>query len=113
VDRQIGVVKVPRDRYVARESGSESGTLTTRVLMFEGQKLTLNVVTVDGEISVQVTTPDGQPVPGFAFNDCQPISEDSLAVPVKWKEPLSKLAGKPIRLQISMRNAQLYALGIE
>jgi hypothetical protein len=113
LDRQFGLVKVRRDRYVAREAGDEPGTLTTRVVTLDGERLTLNADAPSGEIRVQVTTPDGTPIPGFAFDHCRPIREDSLDAAVEWTQPLSILQGRPVRLQIEIRNARLYALGIQ
>jgi hypothetical protein len=33
------------------------------------------------------------PLPGFAFDDCAPISEAALDAPVRWTQPLSRLKG--------------------
>jgi hypothetical protein len=52
----------------------------------------------------------GKPLTGFAFADCLPIGEDALAAPVAWKRPMSELRGKTVCLQISLRDARLYAL---
>jgi hypothetical protein len=35
---------------------------------------------------------------------------DELAAVVEWKMPLSELRGKPVRLEISLKNANLFAL---
>jgi hypothetical protein len=109
VDRQIGLVKMPRDRYVAREAGKQPGTLTTHPLAFDAQELLLNVAAKNGELRVQLTNPQGDPIPGFQFQDCQPITADAIAVPVKWSRPLSELRGRPVRLEYSLRDAKLFA----
>jgi hypothetical protein len=113
LDRQFGLVKVRRDRYVAREAGDEPGTLTTRVLTLDGKQLTLNAEASAGEIRVQVTTPEGDPIPGFAFDDCRSITGDSLDAAVTWTEPVSKLHQRAVRLEFAIRNARLYALGVQ
>jgi hypothetical protein len=97
VDRQFGVVKIPRDRFVAREAGEQAGTLTTRPFTLDAQSLTLNVAARDGEVRVQVTTMEGEPIPGFRF---QPQS-------------LATLRGRPIRLEFSLRSAQLFAFELQ
>jgi hypothetical protein len=113
VDRQIGVVKMKRDRFVAREAGEKAGTLTTRTVTLDGDALTLNVAAAGGEVRVAATTPAGEPIPGYGLADCAPIGGDALAAAVKWKEPLSKLRGKPVRLVFSLRSASLFALQVE
>lgn len=112
VDRQIGLVKMKRDRFVARQAGKVAGTLTTRAMTLDARALTLNVDSRDGEARVQVATASGEPIPGFRFQDCRPIAADALAAPVEWEEPLSKLRGRPVRLEFSLRNARLFAFEV-
>ncbi|HEX5103599.1 MAG TPA: hypothetical protein VFV87_07310 [Pirellulaceae bacterium] len=109
VDRQFGLVKIPRDRYVARQAGAEGGKLTTPLVTLDGESLALNVAAKEGEVRVQVTNDDGTPIAGFRFEDCQPIAADSLAAPVAWSESLAKLRGQAVRLEFSLKNASLFA----
>ena len=53
-DRQIGLVKLQRDRYVARAAGDDVGTFTTRPIQLEVEALTLNVDLHEGEVRVQI-----------------------------------------------------------
>lgn len=110
VDRQFGLVKIARDRYVARRAGEEAGVLTTRVVRIDAKGMSLNVAAADGEVRVQATTADGEPIPGFRFEDCRPIRADSLAAPIEWKEPLSALRGRPVRFELRLRKASLFAV---
>ena len=48
VDRQFGLVKVLRDRYVARQAGEQVGVLTTRTLTLDAQAMALNVAAQGG-----------------------------------------------------------------
>jgi len=88
-ERQIGLAKIRRDRYAAREAGAEGGTLRTPLVELQGNAMTLNVDAQDGEARVQILDPDGRPVPGFTLSDCQPVHGDSLDAPVQWQRPLS------------------------
>lgn len=112
VERNIGLVKMQRDRYVARQAGEKEGRLTTRTLVLDAETLTLNVDADEGEVRVQLTDPDGQAIPGYQFSDCRPITADSLAAPVQWQQPLSKMRGKPLRMEFSLKNARLFAFGL-
>ncbi|MDO8587011.1 MAG: hypothetical protein Q7T82_08215 [Armatimonadota bacterium] len=111
-ERQIGLARMPRDRYVSRSAGAEEGLLRTPKVVMDGRVLTLNVNAAGGVVRVQAVGADGKPIKGFTFADCAPIKSDSLAAPVRWKRPFSQITGKPIRLEFSMRNAQLYAIGL-
>ena len=85
VDRQIGLVKMPRDRYVARRTGASGGQITTPLVTLDGNTLALNVDAQGGEVRVQINDAAGNPIPGLMFADCQPITSDSLNAPVQWK----------------------------
>lgn len=108
VDRQIGLVKMKRDRFVARQAGAQGGTLTTPPVTLDAETLSVNVDAVGGELRVQVTDAGGDPLRGFRFQDCRPIAIDSLSAPVEWERPLSTLRGRPVRLEFSLKNARLF-----
>ena len=76
-ERQIGLVKMPLDRYVAREAlPGKPGTLTT-VPMKVGPRPIRLVVNADasaGELRIEIEDVQrGDVVPGLSFDDCQPI----------------------------------------
>jgi hypothetical protein len=111
-DRQIGLVKMKRDRFVARRAGEQGGKIVTPLLTIDAEGLSLNVDSSKGEVRAQVTDADGKPLPGFSFADCRPIAVDSLSAAVQWKAPLSMLRSKSVRLEILLKNASLCALEI-
>jgi hypothetical protein len=91
-------------------SAPEKGELITKPLVFEGSKLTLNIVGKGGS-RVEVQDADGNAVTGFALEDCEPISGDHIDHPVTWKGgSLAALAGKPVRLRFVLQQADLYAM---
>ena len=65
-----------------------------------------------GVVRAQVADREGKPVPGFTFADFTPINRDALAAPLRWKKPLSALAGKPVRLEFTLRRARLFAIEV-
>ena len=111
-ERRIGLARIPRDRYVAREAGAERGRLLTRPVTLDAKSMTLNANAADGEIRVRVLDLDGEPVPGFSFSECEPVTMDALDAQVTWSHPLSELAHAPVRLEIEMERAQLFAIGL-
>jgi hypothetical protein len=74
--------------------------------------MTLNVDASNGEVKVQVLDAEGRPIPGFTAADCRPARGDALAVAVRWRRPLAKLAGHPVRLEFLLKNARLFAFDL-
>ncbi|MEO7300149.1 MAG: hypothetical protein ABI042_16415 [Verrucomicrobiota bacterium] len=113
-ERQIGLVKMPRDRYVAREASAEKGMITTPLVELGGKTLTLNINARGGEVRVQIVDRKNKPIKGFAFADCEVIERNGVSERVRWKKhsDLSSLADKPLKLQFQMRAAKLYAFQI-
>jgi hypothetical protein len=107
-ERQIGLLKMKRDRYVAREANATGGTFTTPPLKLDGNEITLNVDAAHGEVRVQVLDETGKVLPGFAFADCEPIRADALAASAKWKG--GNLLRTPLRLEFAMKDARLFAI---
>jgi hypothetical protein len=111
-ERQIGLVKMKRDRYVAREAGPQGGSLRTPLVTLSAAAMTLNVDASNGEVKVEVLDAERRPIPGFTAADCRPARGDALAVAVSWRRPLAKLAGRPVRLEFLLKNARLFAFDL-
>jgi len=82
-------------------------------LILDAESLSLNIDAQGGEVRVQVANEKGEPIPGFRFQDGLPITSDSLDAPVKWEQPLSKLRGQTVRLEVQLRNARLFAFTVQ
>ena len=65
-----------------------------------------------GVVRAQVTDRQGKPIPGFTFADARPITRDALDAALAWKKPIAAIAGKPIRLEFTLRRARLFALEV-
>jgi hypothetical protein len=111
-ERQIGLVKMKRDRYVARKAEGGTGRISTPLLILGGDSLTVNVDAQGGSLRVQVLDAGGKAIPGLALEDCQPITSDALAAPVAWKRPLAELKDKPVRLEFVLEKASLFGFGL-
>ena len=61
---------------------------------------------------MEIQDPSGEPIAGYALEDCPEIYGDEIEREVAWKSGSSvqKLAGRTLRLEIAMRDADLYAL---
>jgi hypothetical protein len=110
-ERQIGLVRMPRDRYVSRDAGTEGGSLVTQPVLLHGAKLSVNA-RIGGEMQVRLLDEAGKPIPGFDAVDCQAIRGDGVALPLAWSQPFGNVKGKPIRIEFQMKDAELYGFEV-
>lgn len=99
------------DGHVSLDAGADRGQLQTKLLRCNGRDLTVNLAAKQGALRVEVQDEAGRPLPGFALSDCQPITGDGVALPVKWKDhaDVASLAGRPIRLRWEWNRGELYS----
>jgi hypothetical protein len=101
------------DGFASVNASYEGGEMTTKPLLFKGNRLVLNVATsAAGSVRVEIQDGDGKPVSGYTAAECVELLGNRLAMPVRWKQGngLGALAGKPVRLRFVMKDADLYAL---
>jgi hypothetical protein len=109
VDRQIGLARMPRDRYVGQVAFTQPGILITPLVKFDASSMTLNVAAAAGIVRVQFLDADGASIPGFTTEDCTFIAgEDQLEAPVTCSGNLAKLSGRPIQIVFHLQDAQLF-----
>lgn len=99
---------VRTDGFVSAHAGYPGGEFVTKPFTFTGSSLVLNYSTsASGSIRVEIQDANGHPLPGFMLEESTLIFGDKIAETVDWKHPqgrtdrspLSRLAGKPIRLR--------------
>ena len=101
------------DGFASINAGYDGGRLMTKPVSFTGSQLWLNYSTsASGAIRIEIQTPDGKAVEGFALKDCPPIVGDAIDQQVRWKDNanLSSLAEKPIRLVFELKDADLFSV---
>ena len=111
---------VRTDGFVSIHADHAGGELITRPLTFQGENLILNLATsAAGSIRLEIQDTAGKPLPGFALDDSPLIWGDEIEHTVRWErshsgatsaQPLSRVAGKPVRLRFVMKDADLYSL---
>jgi len=102
------------DGFVSLHASFAGGEVLTKPLLFEGNELVVNYSTsAAGGLQVQIEDLSGRPAAGFAFSECPEIYGDAIEHVVTWRpgSDVGGLAGKPIRLRLVLRDADLYALG--
>ncbi len=116
---EIGLAVLPLDGYVSLDGAKlVFSEVVTRPLSFTGNELRLNMRAAfqrwgayPAEVRVELLGMDHKPIPGYAFNDCDPLKETGIAQRVTWKgnADVSRLAGKPIMLKFYFKNAKLFS----
>jgi hypothetical protein len=115
-ERQIGLVKMRRDRYVAREADAAGGTLVTRFVAVLGSELTMNAaVAKGGAVRAQVRDPRGDVVDGMSFADFEAVmDDDGLDIPLRWKgRRIADLHSRAVKIEFQLRNARVFAIGVQ
>ena len=108
-------------RYTLRLDGfvsvhgpaAEDSELITKVMTFEGAQMHLNFSTsAAGAIRVEVQRPDGVALKNYSLDDFDELFGDSTDRVVSWRgrSDLSPILGRPVRLRIQLRDADLYSL---
>lgn len=99
--------------FAGIHAGFAGGEMLTHPLTFSGAALHLNASTsAIGSIQVEIQEADWRPIEGFALADMAPWFGDELDEPLAWKQEgnLARLAGRPVRLRIVLKDADLFAL---
>lgn len=107
-------------RYTLRLDGFASihgpfngGTCTTRPFRFTGSQLSLNLATgAAGSVHVEIQDASGKPIPGFTRAEAIEQAGDEIDRVLTWKGGArpGALAGREIRLQFTLRDADVYAM---
>jgi len=116
MDTNRGVVR----RYTLRLDGFASvqapltgGRLVTKPVVFAGDTLATNFSTsAGGRIRIGLADAAGGPIEGRSLDDCDLLYGDEHDRVVSWggEETLADLAGKPVRLVVELKDADLYAI---
>ncbi len=107
----IQIAKWRKDGFASMNFGDTEGSLTTKQMIFSGNKLVLNANVLDGGfLKVALVDKDGREISGYTENDCEIITTDGTAIEVKWNgsSDLSALVGETVTMKFYGQNAELY-----
>lgn len=100
---------IRKDGLISYKAPLKGATLTTRPIIFAGSRLMLNFATsAVGHVYVSILDDAGAAIPGYQSHE---VFGDSLDRPVVFAggPDVSALAGRPVRLKFTLRDADLYA----
>lgn len=100
------------DGFVSADADYAGGELTTPLIVFDGDRLVLNVdASAVGDARVEILSTNSQPVEGFSLANADTIRGNFIRRTVTWQgsDDVSSLKGQPVRLRFVVRAAKLYA----
>jgi hypothetical protein len=102
------------DGWMRLRPTGDWGRIQSKPFVLFTPEIRVNADASFGELRFQVTDERSQPLPGLGFEEGEPIrGRDARDVPLRWKEAdLTGAVGRPVRLEIRLRNAELYALAM-
>jgi hypothetical protein len=96
-------------------SGYKGGEVITKPFIFTGKELSMNYSTsAAGGIRVEIQDSTGVVHDGFSTENCIEAIGNYIDGKIKWKEHqnIKKLSGKPVKLRILLKDANLYSFQI-
>jgi len=101
------------DGFASLAAGFKGGQILTKAFTFTGKELEINYSTsAAGEVKVEILDEQMQPVAGFSMEEADVMIGNEIRRVVSWKgnTDVSSMTGKPVRLRIRLKDADLYSL---
>jgi len=108
----IGVMVYRKNGWTCVRPEHERGALVTKVLT-AGKTLSINAATgPGGSVRVEVLNAAGQALPAYSGRNAAAFSGDSTQADLTWSAgAVKELPAEPLRLRVTIANADLYAIG--
>lgn len=103
------------DGFASLHAGHQEGYATTRPVVIDGHRLSLNLSTsASGSARVAILDETGHEIPGFGARDAQEIVGDGIDLAAGWRGDarLGQLKGRLVRLRFLLRDADLYSFAV-
>ncbi len=105
------------DGFCSLKTWGRDGVMRTKVLIPKDGEISLNVRTM-AHSHIRVQMLDGvtaQPIAGYTWDEALPVSGDHLYARPRWQErsDISELIDRPVRIEIAMREAELFAIRVK
>jgi hypothetical protein len=98
--------------FVSVHGDHAGAEMLTKPFTFTGSSLRINFSTsAPGFVKLSLCDEQAKPIDGLAGSDMSPIYGDRLDETVRWgdRSDLSELHGRPVRLRVELRDADLFA----
>jgi hypothetical protein len=107
----IWLAMLREDGFITLEAETR-GECWTQPATFTGSRLLVNCWGLTGSrVAVEITSADGEPMPGFALDDCDGLTGEQLWGPMTWKgsSDVSALREKLVRIRFVLNRVRLHA----
>ncbi len=101
------------DGFTSINAPYKGGSIVTKPFTFTGKSLEINYSTAAaGSIQIAIEDAAGRPIPGFSLADSEVLIGNEITRTASWNgnTDVSKLSSQPIRLNIHMKDADLFAI---
>ena len=101
------------DGFSSLHADFSGGQLLTKPFTFRGNHLEINFATsAAGYLKFALEQADGTPIPEFTMEEAYEIIGNEISYTVPWKNEsgIHNWKGKPVRLKIKMKDADLYSI---
>lgn len=122
----IGLALLRIDGFASLMAGERTGVVVTKPMRWPKADLYVNVDPrrdllshpgfCSGEVRIEARDAANKPVKGFTFDECTPLTGNTINQPdacgrVEWKgnKSLRRLAGRQVRLAFQLRDAHLFS----
>jgi len=100
------------DGFSSLSAGFGGGEMLSKPFTFDGKALELNYSTsAAGEILVEILDVNGNKIPGYSKEECQPVIGNEISRTVYWNDSddVSELSGTPVRMRVYLKDADLFS----
>ena len=101
------------DGFVSLDAPHSGGEVLTRPIVFSGNTLEINYRTsAVGSVRIELLDAAGAPLEGFTLGDADELFGDDVDRTVTWNgaSDVGALAGRPVRLRLVLKDAEVYSL---
>ncbi len=103
--------EIRRDGFTGLENCGQGGIITTKTVELLQADLNFNVSVPFGRARFALLQPDGTPLSGFSFDDCELYIGDEVAAVPRWKaRRLEEAVGRRVRISVELSCGILYAI---
>jgi hypothetical protein len=101
----VGFATVPKDRFVSLASSFDGGRIVTKPVRLAGNTLHLNAKSDFGEIVIEILDTAGN-----VLSVSKPVKRNGLDIAVEWDKAGATNSTTPVVLEITLKNAHLFAI---
>ena len=104
----VGLAKLPLDRFICLEAGSQAGTVVTKPFIAEGDKLEVNVKAESGSVQIELLDASDNVISGYTAAHS---GVDELRLIPAWGGggTIESLKGDTVKIKFTLTDARLYA----